>query len=203
MQYTIYRITNTINKKTYIGKHQTLDINDDYFGSGRSIVAAIKKYGRENFVKEILFIFDNENDMNCKERELVTEDFAKRPDTYNIGIGGQGGPLFKGKNHSEETREKMRARVCSEETREKMSRSLTGRTRKPFSAEHRGKISAALQGKPELYESRRGRPQSEDHKKKISAALTGIKRGPMSDEEKLKRSLAQKGKPRPNSKTLS
>lgn len=107
MYYTIYQVTNKINGKIYIGKHQTSNLEDGYLGSGRKIVEAIKKYGKENFVKEILFIFHTESEMNAKEKELITEDFVSRLDTYNIGIGGEGGPQFKGRTHSEETKLKQ------------------------------------------------------------------------------------------------
>jgi hypothetical protein len=53
MFYTIYKITNKINNKIYIGKHQTKDLNDGYMGSGKLINAAIKKYGIEN-IKDII-----------------------------------------------------------------------------------------------------------------------------------------------------
>ena len=85
--YTIYKITNKINNKTYIGKHQTKNLNDNYMGSGKLIKAAIKKYGIENFIKEILFIFDNETDMNNKEKELV----VLSENSYNLCEGGKGG----------------------------------------------------------------------------------------------------------------
>jgi len=91
MFYTIYVITNKINSKIYIGKHQTKDLNDSYMGSGKHLHYAISKYGIENFSKEILFQFDNEADMNVKEAELVTEEFCLREDTYNLCPGGKGG----------------------------------------------------------------------------------------------------------------
>ena len=94
MYYTIYKITNRINGKYYIGKHQTKNLNDNYFGSGKLIQAAIKKYGIDNFTKDILFIFDNEDDMNKKEKEIVVIS----EQTYNLCEGGQGGFSYINKN---------------------------------------------------------------------------------------------------------
>jgi hypothetical protein len=90
MHYTIYKVKNKINGKIYIGKHQTYDLIDGYMGSGKLIQAAIEKYGIENFTKEILYIFKTEDEMNSKEKEMVTEEFVKRKDTYNMTTGGQG-----------------------------------------------------------------------------------------------------------------
>lgn len=94
MKFLIYKITNLIDGKIYIGKHQTTDINDGYMGSGTYIRSAIAKYGIEKFQKEILFIFETYDEMNNKEIEIVNEEFIKRFDTYNIELGGQGS--FKG-----------------------------------------------------------------------------------------------------------
>jgi hypothetical protein len=91
MFYTIYRITNILDGKIYIGKHQTKDLNDGYMGSGKRLKYAQTKHGIENFKKEILFQFDNEAEMNDKEAELVTEEFCLRENTYNLCVGGQGG----------------------------------------------------------------------------------------------------------------
>ncbi|MCB0367963.1 MAG: GIY-YIG nuclease family protein [Bdellovibrionales bacterium] len=91
MKFIIYKITNKLDGKIYIGKHQTLDPNDDYMGSGKRLGYAKEKYGIEHFEKEVLFVYDNEAEMNAKEAELVTEEFCDREDTYNICLGGQGG----------------------------------------------------------------------------------------------------------------
>lgn len=91
MFYTIYKITNKLDGKIYIGKHQTTDLGDGYMGSGKIIKRAIDKHGLENFTKEILFEFDNEDDMNAKESELVTKEFVEEDTNYNICPGGQGG----------------------------------------------------------------------------------------------------------------
>ena len=87
MFYTIYKITNKLDGKFYIGKHQTKDLNDGYMGSGKILKRAIAKHGIDNFKKEILFIFDNEQEMNDKEKELVTLHEM----SYNLCPGGKGG----------------------------------------------------------------------------------------------------------------
>lgn len=109
MFYTIYKTTCKVNGKIYIGKHKTKRLNDGYMGSGKYLRNAIEKYGRDNFVTEILHVFDTEEEMNNKERELVTEEFCLREDTYNLCEGGRGGWSYlnrtglnnKGKNMQE------------------------------------------------------------------------------------------------------
>jgi hypothetical protein len=90
-QYIIYKITNVINGKFYVGKHETTDINDDYMGSGRLIISAIKKYGIDSFKKEILHIYDSYEEATNKEKEIVDINFIKNKDSYNLRIGGDGG----------------------------------------------------------------------------------------------------------------
>ena len=87
MYYTIYKITNKINNKFYIGMHKTNHLDDGYMGSGKILRSAIKKYGIESFSKEILHIFDNEEDMRNKEKELVVLNEM----SYNLCEGGKGG----------------------------------------------------------------------------------------------------------------
>jgi hypothetical protein len=89
--YTVYQITNLVDNKIYIGKHETYDLNDSYMGSGKHLKRSQKKHGLENFKKEILFIFESEEEMNAKEAELVDQEFCNRQDTYNICYGGKGG----------------------------------------------------------------------------------------------------------------
>ena len=92
-KYIIYKITNIVNNKIYIGKHKTNNINDNYLGSGKVLQRAVKKYGRDKFLKEVLYIFDTEESMNNMEKDIVDEEFVKRNDVYNIGTGGQGGDM--------------------------------------------------------------------------------------------------------------
>lgn len=89
--YVIYKITNLINNKIYIGKHETCNVNDNYMGSGKLIVAAIKKYGVSSFKKEILHIYSSYEEAANKEKEIVNIEFLNSKISYNLRVGGDGG----------------------------------------------------------------------------------------------------------------
>jgi len=87
MFYLVYKITNTVNDKFYIGCHKTKVKDDGYMGSGRLIKRAIEKYGVENFKKEILAECSSSEEMFAKEKELV----VLSRNSYNMKHGGDGG----------------------------------------------------------------------------------------------------------------
>lgn len=157
MNYFVYKTTNIKNGKTYIGCHQTKNINDEYLGSGKLLKRSIEKYGRENFVREILFFCNDKTSMFKKEKELIS---LLNPE-YNLHEGGNGGFSYINENKlgvpfwitresrkraakktvimnkSIESRERSRlnppsfkGKVHSEETKRKISESLRIRNHK-------------------------------------------------------------------------
>lgn len=89
MFFTVYKVTNEINGKVYVGAHKTEDLNDGYMGSGKAIKRAIRKYGKESFEKKILAVFDNPQAMFALERLLVEINDT----SYNMNHGGLGGQV--------------------------------------------------------------------------------------------------------------
>jgi len=90
----IYKITNKINGKWYIGKHNGSDPN--YMGSGKLLKQAYKKYGIENFDKTILETCINEEELNIKEIKWINLSGALLdPACYNLVHGGTGGDRSK------------------------------------------------------------------------------------------------------------
>lgn len=96
MKFIVYCTTCKINGKIYIGVHKTEnpDVFDGYIGNGLKIgyniknpktafQHAVKKYGYSNFVRNTLFIFDNEEEAYLKEKEIVTLEFIRQKDNYN------------------------------------------------------------------------------------------------------------------------
>ena len=180
----VYKTTNLINGKIYIG--QSVKNDPKYLGSGDLIVAAIKKYGKNNFIKEILEECENINELNEKERKYIASyNSTDKNIGYNIAIGGTNGTMLNRK-HSEITKKKMSecsmvfifsdenkeniskanlGRVISDETKEKMSASQKLMKHLPMSNEIKEKIS----------ESKKGKKASEETKQKMSIAHIGGK----------------------------
>lgn len=92
MYYIVYKTINLVNNKFYIGKHQQASDPyqfDGYYGSGKLIKTAIKKYGKENFIRETLFVFENESECLLKEEEIVSIHLGQKT-CYNMVHGGTG-----------------------------------------------------------------------------------------------------------------
>ena len=125
MYHFLYKTTNLLSGKYYIGAHSTNNLDDGYLGSGEQIKDAIKKYGKQSFVREVIEYFDTRESAFIRESEIVTEDFVKEDTNYNMCPGGLG------------------ATIKTNEFKKRVSKKLTGRK---FSEEHRRNKSLAQTG---------------------------------------------------------
>jgi hypothetical protein len=87
----VYKITNLVNGKYYIGIHSTNNIRDNYRGSGKYLWNSYRKYGFENFVKEFLYFQKTRDEILRIEKEIVNKEFVKDIHNMNIMEGGKGG----------------------------------------------------------------------------------------------------------------
>lgn len=139
----LYRIINNINGVEYIGVHRTENLNDGYMGSGKLLKRAIRKYGTENFTKEILQLYPTYKQALLAEKKMVTLEYIESDDNYNLREGGYGrcgwssecrqkmsqNKRDKWKNDAK-FRDKMLTINRSTTRRDKISKSLTGKKRK-------------------------------------------------------------------------
>lgn len=121
----VYRTTNKVTGKFYIGAHSTNNIHDNYYGSGIQIKQAIKKYGLENFTFEILEFFETRKQAFEKEFLLVNEQFIQNSDNYNMTVGGLGSSV-KTEQWKNQVSSKLKGRKFTEEHSRKKSLAQTG-----------------------------------------------------------------------------
>lgn len=88
MYYILYKTTNLTNNKIYIGIHQANKLDDNYLGSGTALLHAIKKYGKENFKREVLELCNSYTELTELEKKYVNEEFLIDKNNYNLKTGG-------------------------------------------------------------------------------------------------------------------
>ena len=162
----VYLTTNLINGKKYVGK----DARNQqwYLGSGKYLKAAIKKYGKENFTKEILEECQSIEELNLAEIKWLKKLKCKdSPNFYNA---------------TDTLTPSRHGRKLSEEHKKKISESNKGKKLTEKQKLHLSNIRKGV---------KKG-PQTEKTRKKISKALTGRK---ISDESKVKMSRRKLNKP--------
>jgi hypothetical protein len=186
--YILYETTNLINGKRYRGIHKTENLDDGYLGSGYALLESIKKYGKENFSREILEFCDSYDELIEVEKIYVDEQWVKDKFNYNLKTGGQS------------------YGVLSEESKSKISETLRNKYKNGLL-----KINPNF-GNGVPWNKNKTGIYSDDTKKSISNSLKGrvpwnkgkigvqkswnkgLKMGPMSDLDKQRRSDTLKEK---------
>jgi hypothetical protein len=128
----VYKTTNLINGKQYIGSDS--NNNPNYLGSGTGFIKALKKYGKENFKKDIIVECSSYEEMRELEIFYIQKYNAHKSSMfYNRSDKGhgQGG----GERHWNY------GKTMSEETKQKKSLSMT---RKKHSKKVKVKVSEGL-----------------------------------------------------------
>ncbi len=87
----VYKTTCLVTNKIYVGKHESTTWDCNYYGSGTQILELIQKFGKENFICELIDTAETIEELIDKERYWITNLDAKNPDVgYNIKSGGFG-----------------------------------------------------------------------------------------------------------------
>jgi group I intron endonuclease len=135
MFHILYKVTNKVNGKFYVGIHSSVKLNDSYLGSGTVIKRSVAKYGKENHVKEVIVFAEDRNQLEYIESKVVNEELIAHPLCLNLKLGGKGG------------------RILNEESKAAISKALTGIK---HSSEAKMKMSIARKGKTFSEEHKRG-----------------------------------------------
>jgi len=188
-KYKVYRITNILNDKTYIGYtglelmerfrcHKNSIKSEQARSSGMIIVHAMKKYGPENFIIEEISSFETKDEATDFEIEMI----SKYNPEYNIHPGGKGGAMYGdmnpmyGKKQSEEWKKlksdsmrginnPMYGKTHTEEIKSLLSEMKTGTI--PWNKDKKNVYSKETLDKMSL-------PKSEEHKEKLRKTYTFV-----------------------------
>lgn len=162
MEYVfyLYKVINLVNGKYYLGKrsYKGIDCLKDirYLGSGRLIQRAIKKYGKEHFLKEILSLHLTLDELNSAEASLITQKEIDDPMCYNTTLGGHGGYLggsaaekLRNTQQTAEYKQHMSDALNVPEVKQKISKSVRRTMSDPEWKKNFSKIQKEAQNRPE------------------------------------------------------
>lgn len=94
----IYKTTCNVTERWYIGMHSTNNLNDGYLGSGDKLRRSVRKYGKNNHIKEILEYLPTREELAKREREIVTKELILDVKCMNLTIGGEAGGFIDEKH---------------------------------------------------------------------------------------------------------
>lgn len=99
----IYKTTNLVNGKIYIGQKKSKTfLNNKYLGSGKYLWCAINKYGIENFKVELIDCAYSKQDLDKLEVFYINKyNSTNSAIGYNIALGAVGGDTYSNLSESD------------------------------------------------------------------------------------------------------
>lgn len=203
----IYKTTNLLNDKIYIGKKKG-EFTEKYKGSGKYLKNAINKYGIENFIVEIIEYCETLEEQNEKEKYWITYYRNQNVEMYNISDGGDGGNTFaeladidRQKRIQKLKENSYFANLTSEQQKQIhqkgwITRRQNGKDKytieqkQRMSNSHKG-IHMKAETKQKLSKVNKGKHLTDEHKQKIGKSNKGRIR---SIQTRLNMSIGRKGK---------
>ena len=174
----IYKTTNLLNGKYYIGMHSTNNLNDGYLGSGKRLKYSVNKHGKENFRREILEFVNSREELILREQEIVSLDEIAKKECMNLKKGGDGGFNFTLKERQEISKianqKQNFLRANNSEWSQKESEGRSKRMREEFSNGKRDKKKFSY----DWY----GKKHKEESKQKISESISGKQKGNLNSQ---------------------
>ena len=162
----VYKTTNLINGKQYIGSHYTENIDDGYLGSGIVLNQSIKKNGKHNFKRDIIEYCNDLNQCRKLEEYYIKKFNTLLPNGYNMNHTGSGfGPDDKNPTRGKHGIDNPNfGSKRSEESKQKISESLKGKQKSDI---HKKSLSKAWEKRKIEY------PISDETRRKMSETSKG------------------------------
>ena len=191
----VYKITNLVNGKIYVGLKSGSKFVNSYWGSGSLIRKAIAKYGKDNFSREVLAWCYTRDELEQTEIYWIAKLDAMNPEVgYNLTIGGHTTLGYKYSAEQLASKKTRNGQKQSQETKEKISLSI----KKYFAENPRPHIPHTDETKQKIGAAHKGKTTSQETRDKLSAALSGenspLYGVPLTEEHKQNISKNRKGK---------
>lgn len=160
----IYKTTCNITGRWYVGMHSTINLDDGYIGSGTILLRSIRKYGKDNHIREILEYQLTREELVLREREIITKELISDGKCMNLKEGGDGG--FSSEEHKKKfilasKKTQIQILLKDEKLRDKHNKLSSEMLKKRHA---KGEVN---------YSTTKGRSLSEEHKKLMSEKKKG------------------------------
>tara|TARA_R110000851_G_scaffold35403_1_gene93141 strand:+ start:1949 stop:2587 length:639 start_codon:yes stop_codon:yes gene_type:complete len=164
----IYKTTNLLSGKYYIGMHSTDNLDDGYIGSGTRLRYSINKHGKNNHKLKILEFCNSREELIAREKEIVNLNEIAKVECMNLMVGGQGGfiSVEQQRYRSECGGKGFSKRLKEDDKFKKTHSKIVGLNFK--NAHKDGKIK---------YDTMKGKRHSDETKKKMSESSKGKGKG--------------------------